>query len=125
RLAPFVSRGEPLRICIEGSNEVVTLPASAVRLLAELLAQLSRGAAVTVVPTHAELTTQQAADFLDVSRPFLVARLEAGEIPFRKVGAHRRVLLEDLVVYKQEMYAKRRETLKELTQLGQDLGMGY
>jgi excisionase family DNA binding protein len=125
KLAPFVTKGGPLRIRLEGSNQVVTLPGSAVRLLAELLAQLSRGAAVTVVPIHAELTTQQAADFLDVSRPFLVARLEAGEIPFRKVGAHRRVLLKDLVVYKQEMYAKRVEALKELTQLGQELGMGY
>src|SRR5688500_10719116 len=81
-LAPFASKAKGLRVRIEGSTEAITLPAGAVRLLADLLAHMARGNAVTLVPIHAELTTQQAADFLGVSRPFLVARLEAGDIPF-------------------------------------------
>lgn len=122
-LAPLASKS--LRIRIEGTDKTVTLPASAVRLLVEMLAQMAQGHAVSVVPHHAELTTQQAADFLGVSRPYLVGLLEGGEIAFRKVGAHRRVLFKDLLAYKQATYAKRRSTLEELTQLGQDLDMGY
>jgi excisionase family DNA binding protein len=123
RLAPFASKAKRLRVRIEGSKQTITLPAGAVRLLAELLGHMARGNAVTLVPIHAELTTQQAADFLGVSRPFLVARLEAGDIPFRKIGAHRRVLFKDLVAYKKQMYGKRRAVLNELAALDQELGL--
>ena len=120
-LAPLASK--PLRLRIEDTDKTITLPASAVRLLVDLLAQMARGNAVTLMPHHAELTTQRAADFLGVSRPFLVGLLERGEIPFRKVGAHRRVLLKDLLAYKKDTYSKRRKALEELTELDQELGL--
>ncbi|MGH3489613.1 MAG: helix-turn-helix domain-containing protein [Actinopolymorphaceae bacterium] len=67
------------------------MPRAAVRLLARILAHMAAGRGVSVIPVHAELTTQQAADMLNVSRPFLIGHLEAGEIDYTKVGSHRRV----------------------------------
>ena len=120
-LAPLASK--PLRVRIEETKKTVTLPASAVRLLVDLLAQMARGNAVTLVPYHAELTTQQAADFLGVSRPFLVGLLEKEEIPFRKVGAHRRVRFNDLLKYQAKTRGNRRAALRELAALDQELGL--
>jgi excisionase family DNA binding protein len=114
-----------LEVHIEGSAETLTLPAAAVRLLVDLLSAMAEGDAVSLVPFHAELTTQQAADLLAVSRPFLVKELEKGLIPFRRVGAHRRVLFSDLMAYKKSMTEGRTHALEELTAQGQELDMGY
>ena len=94
-------------------------------LLTDLLTQIAQGNAVTLIPIHAELTTQEAANFLNVSRPHVVKLLDSGEIPFRKVGTHRRILFEDLRKYKQDIDDRRLETLSELTAQAQELGMGY
>ncbi|MEV7012519.1 helix-turn-helix domain-containing protein [Streptosporangium sp. NPDC051022] len=106
-----------------GAEDPLVLPREAVSLLAFILAQAAEGRGVTVIPSHAELTTQQAADMLNVSRPHLIKLLEEGEIPFRLVGKHRRVTYEDLQEYKRRDDAKRRTAADQLAALGQELGI--
>ena len=99
------------------------LPVAAVRLLHDILREMSRGNALSLVPIHAELTTQQAADALNVSRPFLVRLLKAGDLPYRQVGSHRRVRYDDLMRYKHAIDARRAATLRQLTEASEDLGL--
>jgi excisionase family DNA binding protein len=84
-----------------------------------------KGNAVAFIPVHAELATQQAADLLNISRPYLIDLLEQGKIPFHKVGTHVRVLLEEIVEYKKQEARKRLDALDALSQLDQELGLGY
>jgi excisionase family DNA binding protein len=86
-----------------------------------MVPQLRQGHALTLVPLHRELSTQQAADLLGVSRPFLIGLLEQGAIPHTKVGKHRRVVLDHVLAYKRQRDAGRRQALKRLTELGQEL----
>ena len=109
-----------------GTKETeISIPPAALELLGAMLTEFAKGNAVTMFPVHAELTTQQAADLLGVSRPFLVEQLEKGKLRYRKVGTHRRVLLKDLMDYKQSMDRKRSDTLDELAAQAQELDMGY
>jgi excisionase family DNA binding protein len=95
------------------------IPASVQRLLRAVVRELARGHAVSVAPVPADLTTQQAADLLNVSRPFLVGLLESGTIPFHRVGTHRRVPLDDLLAYRQSRSQTRRTALTELAREAQ------
>ncbi len=110
----------------EGGPDVsVAVPREAFELFLEILGQMANGNAVTIVPVHAELTTQEAADMLNVSRPHLIELLEAGKIRFHKVGTHRRIRVSDLLAYRQLDEAERKAVLDELTQEAQKLGLGY
>ena len=84
---------------------------------------MANGQAVSVVPANAELTTQQAADLLNVSRPFLIGLLNAGEIDYRLVGKHRRIRAESLLAYIRADDQRRRQTADELTALNQEMGL--
>ena len=101
----------------------IRLPHSILKVLMEVVHEMARGNAVRVMPIHAELTTQQAAELLNVSRPFLVSLLEQGEIKYRKVGTHRRIFLEDLLVYKDRRDRERLSALDELAKEDQRLGL--
>ena len=115
----------PAEISIEdaGHRMHAVLPVAAVRLLRDLLREMAQGHAVSLVPMHAELTTQQAADALNVSRPYVVKLLESGALPHRKVGTHRRVRYDDLLRYKHAIDAKRLEALKKLQDESEELGL--
>lgn len=127
RLASLARTGKPLtmRVRDAGQEQTIELPAGAVKLLIGILEDMASGRAVTIVPQNAELTTQQAADFLNVSRPFLIQLLDEKKLPFRMVGTHRRVCFEDVLSYKQAIDAGRRKVLDELAAEAQDLDMGY
>lgn len=110
----FLDNGEP--------GEELVLPEKVGRLVEFILGQLARGNAVQVYPLGAELTTQQAADFLNVSRPFVIKQLEAGALAYRLVGTHRRIALRDLIEYRRSLDVGRDAALDELAQLTQELG---
>jgi excisionase family DNA binding protein len=108
-----------------GQHISVVVPREAFEQFREILGHIANGNAVTIVPIHAEFTTQQAADFLNVSRPYLIGLLEAGKIRHHKVGTHRRIRFADLMNFKHEDDAHRRRVLDQLTTDAQELGLGY
>jgi excisionase family DNA binding protein len=113
----------PLQITVN-NKEQITLSPKVARMLLDILTSMAKGEALTLIPYHAELTTQQAADYLNVSRPYLIKILEEHKIPFHKTGTHRRILFEDLVNYKTSIDSQRRQILDELAAESQELG-GY
>lgn len=114
-----------IQVRAAGEQASISMPPAVLSSLMEILSQLASGNAVTIVPVHAELTTQQAADILNVSRPHLVSLLEDGKIPYKRVGSHRRVRFEDLMDYRRRDEERRREVLDELASEAQRLKLGY
>lgn len=104
-------------------DEVLEVPRGALELMARILTHMAAGEGVSIVPSHAELTTQQAATMLNVSRPFLIGLLEAGEIEYRTVGTHRRVKAESLQAYLRNDDARRRDAADELSAMNQEMGL--
>ncbi len=125
-LASRLRKDRPMRLRIvddTSREEILKLPASSVRLLLRILEETARGNAVTLIPVHAELTTQEAADMLNISRPSLIQLLDEGKIEFRRVGTHRRVRSEAVIQYKREADAQRRAALDALAAYDQEIGL--
>lgn len=126
-LSRYVRRKRPLtlRVREEGQEKPLELPAGAVAMLMEILEAMAAGRGVTLMPENAELTTVQAADVLNVSRPFLIKLLDENELPHRKVGKHRRIRVEDVMAYKSRIDREREAVLDQLAREAQEAGMGY
>jgi excisionase family DNA binding protein len=107
-----------------GAQDAVAVPQRALRLLVEILKQMAQGNSVTLVPLHAELTTQEAATLLHVSRPYLIGLLEQGRIAFHKTGTHRRIRLEDLLAFQRAEQRRQEASLHDLAAEAQTLGLG-
>jgi len=124
-LVRHIKKGEHLKLRIVDSEqeEVIVLPAPVVTLLMGMLRMKANGLGMALTPLHSELTTSQAADILNVSRPFIIKLLDAGDIPYHKVGRHRRIRREDVMKYKQKLRQEREEFLARLTAEAQELGL--
>lgn len=113
----------PVIFQVEGSS--ISVPRKAVLLLEKVLDEMADGRTVQIASFSKEMGTQEAADLLMVSRPHLVKLLETGKIPYKKVGAHRRVLLEDVRKYEITLRKTRKKTLDKLAREAQEMGLGY
>ena len=108
---------------IEETEEKIKIPLKALKLLATILKETSQGKPISIVPIATEMTTQAASELLGCSRPHLISLLETGEIPFIKVGKHRRIKYEDVAQYKAQMYSKQRKRIIEMMKMDEDLGL--
>ena len=126
-LARYTASDRPFRIRVTDTEQEqpIDLPAGAVALLVDILDTMASGRGVTLIPENVELTTVQAADVLKVSRPFLIKLLEEGRIPYRKVGKHRRIRMEDVIAYKTVIDREREAILDALAAEAQEMNMGY
>jgi excisionase family DNA binding protein len=124
-LAPRVRSSAPLsfRFLDASEEETLRIPAPAVKMLVRILEEMALGNAVTLTPIHAELTTQEAADMLNISRPSLIQLLDDGKIEYRKIGTHRRIRFERVMAYKRAADAERRAALAELAAYDQEIGI--
>ncbi|SCM76754.1 DNA-binding protein [uncultured Pleomorphomonas sp.] len=126
RLKAVAEAKEAINVTVEGTAEhkiVVPLPARAVALIYEVLEAMANRTPVSLIPHEAELTTQQAADYLNVSRPHLIHQLEGGKLPYRKVGTHRRIRFADLIAYEKECRKEQQKALEELNAEAIRLGL--
>jgi excisionase family DNA binding protein len=126
-LSPYARARAPLKMRVTDADTSgpIELPAGAVALLMDILETMAAGRGMTIIPENAELTTVEAAEVLNVSRPFLIKLLEGGAIPFRKVGKHRRIRMEDVMEYKAAIDQEREGVLDQLAAEAQEQGMGY
>lgn len=114
-----------IKIEIADSGEVITIPTRAFKILRAVLENMAEGNSIAIIPSNSELTTQEAANILNISRPHLVKLLEGGKIPFSKVGSHRRIELKDIVAYENKISKQRRIRLNKLAKQAQKLNLGY
>jgi excisionase family DNA binding protein len=123
-LAPSARAGQPVQLVMrENPNIIIPLPAKAVVLIHELLRTMASRRPFSIIPHEAELTTQQSADYLNVSRPFLIKLLDSGDIPHRLVGRHRRVRFGDLVKFERASAKQRKQAVAEMAAVSQELGL--
>ncbi len=113
----------PLFVASSQDEEPIELPAGAAAVLRDVMQIIAAGHGLTVVPLHSELTTKQAADILNVSRPYLIKLLDAGEIPFHKVGSHRRIRTEDVMRYQQTLRDQQEVILDQMVAEAQEMGL--
>lgn len=118
-------KAETVKIKIGETGKFVTVPTKALSLLFYILNNMAEGRSVSLVPSDSEITTQQAADMLNVSRPHVVKLLEDGIIPYKKVGSHRRILIEHLIEYHRKQKEQRDASLKFRVEQGQDLNLSH
>jgi excisionase family DNA binding protein len=118
-------RGGSVRIRIQENGSDIILPKRAFSLLSDILSHMAEGRSVALIPSESQITTQQAADILQVSRPYIIKLLENRAIPFTKVGSHRRILLKDLIDYEKKQKSVRNKNLAFLAKQAQELKLGY
>ncbi len=125
KIIPFVRAQKPqtVHLTFTDGQESIVLPAGSLAMFNSILEAMAAGHGVMVFPQHAELTTMEAADMLNVSRPYLIKLLEAGDIPYHKVGRHRRVRIEDVVQYKEEIDRQRELILDQMVAEAEELGL--
>jgi excisionase family DNA binding protein len=115
--------GECAKLVSADGKEEIILPQTVFQVLRQIVYHMMQGRAIFIMPANKEVTTQAAADFLNVSRPFLIKLLEDGKIPFIKIGTHRRIRFSDLVDYKKKRDARREQALEKIAQVSQELGI--
>jgi excisionase family DNA binding protein len=119
-LEVYLAHGSSKAALVDPKGAARPIPDEIFRILDQVANALAAGEGITIVPQGMTMTTQQAADFLGISRPTLVRLLEAGDIPFDQPGRHRRVRLEDLVDYQASFRSERRAALRELARANLD-----
>jgi len=127
RLASYLTKGsrtQSIQLIDDKNNaHLVEVPTAALHLLVNILDEFASGNAVEVVPIHSKLTTQEAANLLNVSRPYLIKLLEEGKLPFHYVGSHRRIRFDDLIAFREEQDRKSEEAMTELVRLSEEMGL--
>jgi excisionase family DNA binding protein len=118
-------KDKSIEITVPYSSKPLQLPSKVLGLLSAIVSNMAAGKSMAIILSDATIGTQEAADYLDVSRPYIVRLLEKGEIPFSKVGTHRRIKVSDVIAYQKKTKVKRRKQLNFLAQQAQDLDMGY
>lgn len=122
-LDALLSAADADTLQITDGRRQLALPGTTLHLLRRAVHQLAQGQAVSIVPLHKEVTTQQAADLLHVSQPYLIHILDQGAIPYNKTGTHRRIRVADVLAYKRQRDAQRRQALDELTHATAEMGL--
>lgn len=123
-LASCIGQGDQAKLRLSNVPQEINIPIKAIHMLADILNQMAQGNAISIIPIHAELTTQQAADFLNISRPYLINQiLDTGKLAFHKAGNRRKIYFKDLMEYQAQQKAENKKTMEQLAQLSQDMGL--